>query len=268
MQGDSHLTLLEYSSLLICRKCPSVSKGLEVKTTMATKEWIIAEIQRVASQLGRSPGKRVFENEAGIKESEWKGKFWRSWSDAQKEANVQENNMSAKLSNDFLFEKFAVAVRHFGRIPAVVDLRMYARQNGGFPDSKTLYDRFDGKGPFVAAFSVWALNTNDWRDLPGLLPELSKPVEQSNETIREGSVYLLRSGDHYKIGRSDQLEKRIRQITVKLPENAILDHTIRTDDPSGIEAYWHRRFADRRANGEWFKLTKADVKAFKRRHYQ
>ena len=78
----------------------------------------------------------------------------------------------------------------------------------------------------------------------------------------------MKSGDYYKIGRSDEVEKRVKQISTIMPETVELEHTIRTDDPVGIEAYWHRRFEEKRARGEWFRLSRNDVRAFKRRRFQ
>jgi hypothetical protein len=55
-----------------------------------------------------------------------------------------------------------------------------------------------------------------------------------------------------------------REVRVELPEALEPVHYIETDDPAGVENYWHRRSADKRLRNEWFALTPEDVRAFKR----
>jgi hypothetical protein len=145
---------------------------------------------------------------------------------------------------------------------------MYRRTRADFPNEKTLHMYFGSKAKLLTNLRSWVADKPSYGDVMEMLGTEAGTDETNSTKPNDGLVYLIRSGPHYKIGRSDELERRVKEIRIALPEAATLIHSIRTDDPAGIEAYWHRRFAERRANGEWFKLTNADVAAFKRRKYQ
>ena len=78
-----------------------------------------------------------------------------------------------------------------------------------------------------------------------------------------GLVYMLQAGQHFKIGMTINLDKRLTQIKLQLPFAATLVHTIKAANPSQAESHWHRRFASLRLNGEWFALSPAEVNEFK-----
>ena len=100
-----------------------------------------------------------------------------------------------------------------------------------------------------------------------LPPDEATEVETiiSEERFATGFVYLLKSGKFYKIGKTNSIDRRQYEIGLQLAEAMHPIHSIETDDPSGIEAYWHNRFKSKRLNGEWFDLDSSDIRAFKLR---
>ena len=234
------------------------------------RDRIIAEIRRLAAANGgQPPGRQGFEAATGIRYAEWYGIHWARWGDAVAEAGFTPNTVQAKFDRDALIQQIAEAYRHFGHVATDGEIRLYGRSHPEFPSHSTISNHFEGKANLIAAIRGWASERPEFADVAAMLPEdATTPPKVRATKPRDGSVYLIQYGPHYKIGRGADLEKRVKQVQIALPDSGTLVHAITTDDPSGIEAYWHRRFNDRRANGEWFKLTPADVLAFKRRKFQ
>ena len=233
---------------------------------MPTREHVIREIRRVAAKIGRPPGQKVFQAETGIRKPEWYGIHFARWADALKEAGYEPNALRSRLSSGYVLRKYAEAVREFGRVPTLIEIRMYTRSRPDFPGHSTFSNHFGSKRELVAALAKMVRQDDQFADLADLLPDAAEDTSANRPS--EGLLYLIRSGPHYKIGRSNQLERRAKAADNALPEPPEVVHIIRTDDASGIEAYWHRRFAAQRVKGKWFRLAGTDVRAFKRRGFQ
>jgi hypothetical protein len=79
---------------------------------------------------------------------------------------------------------------------------------------------------------------------------------------KAGYVYLISGGGYFKIGQTQHIEKRIKQVGTKLPFKIEYLHWIETNDMDGLEAYWHQYFVDKREEGEWFTLSDEEVEKF------
>jgi hypothetical protein len=238
------------------------------------KQHIIAEIVRTAEKNGGQPlGKKRFQDETGIKDSDWLGKYWARWGDAVKEAGYQPNELQGSYEEEWLIEQFISFIREIGRVPVAAELRLKAHTDKSFPHQTTFRKGLGNKAELVTKVLGYCRERNGYDDVVSICESVERTVtkayevEDAEEDSDYGYVYLIKSGRYYKIGRSNSVGRREYELSIQLPEKATTEHTITTDDPSGIEAYWHRRFNDRRKNGEWFELTSKDVAAFKRRKF-
>lgn len=238
------------------------------------KQHILNEIVRTAaSNDGKPLGRARFLDATGIKETDWSGVYWARWSDAVVEAGFKPNEMQGAYSDEYLLKCFAQVVRDIDSIPTAPELMLRSRLNKDFPSPK-VFQRLGRKRELVMRLLKYSSERIEFDAIVPVCekyldanPEKTTTHEPSDKILQEGHVYLIKSGKYYKIGRTNSLSRRERELSIQLPEAAETVHTISTDDSVGIEAYWHRRFANRRLNGEWFDLSSADVKAFRRRKF-
>ncbi|SRR6266849_6839223 len=236
------------------------------------KQHILQEIKRTAEANGGLPlGRLRFFRETGIKESDWKGKYWARWNDAVTEAGLEPNQKTSAYEEELLIERFISLMRELGRFPVVAEIRMKVRSDASFPNDKT-FGRFGSKPQFAAKISDHCRTRSGYEDVVAMCAAIADRPKANGDDVDDnqtviGYVYLMKSGKFYKLGRSNAAGRREYELGIQLPEKLKTVHVIRTDDPVGIEAYWHRRFEEKRKNGEWFDLSAADVAAFKRRKF-
>jgi hypothetical protein len=234
------------------------------------KKHIINEIKRTAETNGGVPlGTERFFAETGIRHSDWYGKHWARWGDALIEAGYEPNKLQGAYEDERVIEKLISVIKELGRFPTSGDLRLKARQEKDFP-SHNVFSRVGNKAELIKKTIAYCTDKAGFEDVLNVCQSLRGRSEASTLEPRDptlGFVYLMKSGKYYKIGRTNALGRREYELGIQLPDKITTVHTIKTDDPSGIEAYWHGRFQNRRKNGEWFELSPEDVKAFKRRKF-
>lgn len=251
------------------------------------KQHILQEIKRTAKANGGTPlGRNQFFQETGIRYTDWTGKFWVRWGDAVREAGFVPNQLNEAYDRAVLIEAFISLMRELGRFPLQAEIKMKGGTDENFPSSKTFLRRLGSKQQLAKAIFSYCEGRSGYEDVATLCASVAAPSHKDHQSehlehseqegsaadttsTKEGYVYmgLLKLGreKRYKIGKAVLVERRTDQISLQLPHDLELVHTITTDDAYGIENYWHRRFATKNTKGEWFLLSRQDVEAFKRR---
>jgi hypothetical protein len=234
------------------------------------KDHIVSEIRRLTkSNNGVPPGINQFCNETGIRQHEWRGRFWARWGDAISEAGFTPNTLQAAYDEIELLERYIELARSLGRLPVPSEIDLRAKEDSSFPSKSTYLKRFGPKSALVVRLQKYCESRPGYDDISnfcnGYAPQ-ERRDDESVATNKVGFVYLLKHGSRreYKIGKTFNPIRREGEIVLQLPEKIQPVHYIHTDDPSGVETYWHNRFAAKRKEGEWFELSLSDVQAFKK----
>jgi hypothetical protein len=239
-----------------------------------TRQHILDEIRRTTKANGGVPlGRDRFQQVTGIRYTEWWGRHWSRWSDAVREAGFTPNQLQGAYEDDELVEKLIGLIREIRRFPATGDLRLKKRSDASFPNDKVLASHFGSTSNLRKVVIDYCGSHPGFDDIPSLCGPFVSNRDKESTTDEQlstdvvGFVYLMKRGRHHKVGKTNATGRGEYELAIQLPEKLSTVHVIKTDDPDGIEAYWHKRFAAKRGNGEWFSLDNSDVTAFKRRKF-
>ena len=128
-----------------------------------TREHIVREIQRTAEANGGAPlGRSRFAAETGIREHDWRGRYWARWSDAIAEAGLQPNELRQRLDEAEVLAKLVGEIRRLGKMPTVAELSLRRREDNTFP-SLRVFERFGAKAMWPERVADYCRNRPDMK---------------------------------------------------------------------------------------------------------
>ena len=243
------------------------------------KEHILNEVRKTAEN-GVPLGNQRLEKETGIKKADWYGIYWNNRCELDEEAGLVSNKLQAAYSSEYLIRKLIDFIKEIRKFPIAPEFIMKRTNDNNFPDVTTFHNKLGKKHEKAKKVVEYCEKNNVHPDVIEICRPICKKVDTKNvnrlnddvdSEKKSGHVYMLEHDGVYKIGSSIDAAQRHKKIATQMPFATKEIHVISTDDPSGIEAYWHKRFKDKKykgkqkLQGEWFNLLASDIKAFRKR---
>lgn len=223
---------------------------------METKEFILSEIRRLAQERDGRVGLKAFLKATGIPEKQILGKYWATWNEAVADAGIETASfLRPRTSDDSVLEALAHLVVHLKKWPSETELSLARRRDTSFPSLRVIR-RLNAAGGLPAQLVAHCAGRPEFSSVEGIaaerLSQAPMDVTPYERAPIKGYVYMMRSGRRYKIGHTNSPARRHREVRLDLPDATKWVHSIETDDPKGIEVYWHRRFEAKRVRDTEF----------------
>jgi len=103
---------------------------------------------------------------------------------------------------------------------------------------------------------------NEWLDNQRKKEELSCMRESKKQKLKEkvsGYIYVIESTGLYKIGRTLNIQSRMKTYVTENPHPTKLIIDAQVNDYESVEKTLHKTFKNKRVRGEWFNLNKKDL---------
>jgi hypothetical protein len=147
------------------------------------------------------------------------------------------NSFNEEATELLLYRKLAALIRRLGKFPTVPEIRLEKRNDPLFPSHNSLI--VEGTENLRKELGEYCRAKHGYEDIELILSSETRPVKRKDPSVEEKSnvqyadVYLLRSGNKFKIGFSIAALSRATTINTSSAEGVQVIHIIRTDDPRG-----------------------------------